>query len=341
MKKLIILIAAVAMVASSALVVSAAEWNFYGSARMMTFSDNVETPGAKDDRDTTWDAQSNSRIGADVKVSDTLEGKFEYGTGVNLRRLYAEWNFGAGKLLAGQEYTPISDIAYSNQVWYEDDNLNSTGIPYAGRVPMLQLTFGGLQVALVKPNTAAITGLSGDQDVTFPKIEFLYTLSMDNFWVDVYGGYETYEVNSVDVDAYVLGVGGSVSFGPAYVRGTVYMAQNGNVYGLADAGDNLSGYNAASKKLIDNDTIGYALVAGYTVSDAITIEAGYGANKHELDVNGAKEDDAAGYYVQAVITLAPGVSITPEIGVHDKKDDASGSEEGKVTYFGAKWQINF
>lgn len=42
----------------------------------------------------------NSRIGARVKVSDSVNGRFEYGAlnGVNLRILWGEWNFGAGSL---------------------------------------------------------------------------------------------------------------------------------------------------------------------------------------------------------------------------------------------------
>jgi hypothetical protein len=342
MKKLIILAAAVAMVASFTLTASAAEWNFYGSARIMTWSDEVDVPGAKDDRDTTWDAQGNSRIGANVKVSDTMVGKFEYGTGVNLRVLYGEWNFGAGKLLAGQTYTPASSMFYSNQVYGADTDLLNCGQQYIGRVPMLQLTFGTFKLAFVRPNTGGIPGaIGGDRDVTFPKIEASYKLKMDNFFVDFAGGYQTLEQNDVDIDSYLLAVGGGANFGAAYVSANVYMAQNGASYGLIGLGSSTIGYNAATRKIVDNDTLGYLLVAGFKVSDALTIEAGYGAIEHELDAAGARADEAATYYVNASITLAPGVFVVPEVGVIDLKDNEAGADEKKTTYFGAKWQMNF
>lgn len=55
-------------------------------------------------------------------MSDELTGGFEYGSGVNLRKLYGEWNFGAGSLLIGQTYTPLNYF-YSNQVYGGDNDL--------------------------------------------------------------------------------------------------------------------------------------------------------------------------------------------------------------------------
>lgn len=343
MKKIMLLIAALAMVASFTLTAAAAEWNFYGSARMQTWSEDDDNPSpAKDDTDTTWDIQGNSRIGANVKVSDTLVGSFEYGTGVNLRKLFAEWNFGAGKLLLGQTYTPVSSLFYSNQVWGQDNDLLDCGQTYVGRIPMIQLTFGTFKLAFVRPNTGGTpAALTGDQDVTFPKFEASYQLKMDNFFVDIYGGYQTYEVNSVDVDAYVAGIGGGANFSGFFVNANVYMAQNGKAYGLSAMGDNTIGYNAAKKDIVDNDTLGYLLVAGYKVSDGLTVEAGYGYLQHELDVSGSKEDESQNFYVNATVVLAPGVFIVPEIGIRDYMDSAAGTDQGKMTYFGAKWQMNF
>lgn len=342
MKKFILLIAALTMVASFALTAAAAEWNFYGSARMETWSNDVDNPSpAKDDTDTTWDIQGNSRFGATVKVSDTLVGGFEYGTGVNLRKLFAEWNFGAGKLLIGQTYTPVSSLFYSNQVWGEDNDLLDCGQAYVGRIPMIQLTFGTFKLAFVRPNTDGTpVALTGDIDVTFPKFEASYQFKMDNFFVDVYGGYQTYEVNNVDVDSYVTGIGGGVNFGALYVNANVYMAQNGNSYGLLGMGDDSLSYNAVKKDVIDDDTLGYLAVVGYKVSDGLTVEAGYGYISHDLD-GPQKEDESQNFYVNATVVLAPGVFIVPEIGVRDYMDSAAGADQGKLTYFGAKWQMNF
>ncbi len=81
--------------------------------------------------------------------------------------------------------------------------------------------------------------------------------------------------------------------------------------------------------------------AGYKLSDMLTFEAGYGYLQHELDQKGARKDDNQAYYLQAAISLAKGVVIVPEIGVIDYMKDAGGNDEGKLTYFGAKWQIDF
>ncbi|MCG8567507.1 MAG: hypothetical protein MI747_20740, partial [Desulfobacterales bacterium] len=88
--------------------------------------------------------------------------------------------------------------------------------------------------------------------------------------------------------------------------------------------------------VIDVDAMGYALVAGYTINDMISLEAGVGYAEMEEDVDNSKEDDVVSYYIQAPLTLAPGVVIVPEIGVVDYKQD-----QEDITYYGAKWQINF
>jgi hypothetical protein len=41
-----------------------------------------------------------------LKFPTNCPARFEYGTTVNVRLLYGEWNFGAGKLLVGQDYLP-------------------------------------------------------------------------------------------------------------------------------------------------------------------------------------------------------------------------------------------
>jgi hypothetical protein len=149
MKKLMVLVAALALVAGSALTAAAADWNFYGSARVSTFFTDL------DDADTTnyeQGLQGNARIGASVKVSDELTGGFEYGTGVNVRKLYGEWNFGAGSLLVGQTYTPLNYF-YSNQVFGTDNDMLAQGGVYSGREAMIRLKFGAFEIAVMEPNT--------------------------------------------------------------------------------------------------------------------------------------------------------------------------------------------
>jgi hypothetical protein len=121
MKKIIVLTAVFAMVfAGTAL---AADWNFYGSARMQLFSNSLSKEasgfgyatnplaGATGNSwsETSFDSQVNSRIGANVAAGD-VKGRFEYGhrgapasssLGVGTRILYGSWNFGSGVMLVG------------------------------------------------------------------------------------------------------------------------------------------------------------------------------------------------------------------------------------------------
>jgi len=91
----------------------------------------------------------------------------------------------------------------------------------------------------------------------------------------------------------------------------------------------------------DNKAMNIQVVAGFKASDTMNLEAGYGSSTNEQDVSGAEADDISCVYAQANITLADGFFIVPEIGMVDFGQDNTGTEEGTVTYFGAKWQMNF
>ncbi len=108
MKQMILGTAALAMILTAAMTAAASEWNFYGNARIGTFYEDTDNPGGTDTTSFNEYLHGNSRIGAKVRVSDQLRARFEYGTGVNVRQLWGEWNFGAGSLLVGQTYTPFT-----------------------------------------------------------------------------------------------------------------------------------------------------------------------------------------------------------------------------------------
>ena len=98
MKKFLIVLLVLGLVSP----VMAADWNFYGSARMTTFyvtedfGDFENAIGEDDDAGLIHTLQGNARIGATVKASDQIGGRFEYGSGPNLRLLYGTYNFGGG-----------------------------------------------------------------------------------------------------------------------------------------------------------------------------------------------------------------------------------------------------
>ena len=338
MKRFIALVALAAglAVGSNAM---AADWNFYGSARIEAFWSDVEDSTGESETNYSETLQTDSRIGAKVKVSDELSGRFEYGTGesvANIRHLYGEWDFGSGKLLVGQTDSLLK-FSISKQVYNNNSGLKKYGKLDASRRPMIRLTFGDFQIAAISPSVDNL-GTAGTQ-VIMPKIEAKYKLSMDNFSMEAAAGYQTYEVNDeFGVDSYVLALGGKFNFGPAYIAGDGWFGQNVGPYGLACAPDDDPVISGGELK--DNDAYGLVGVVGFKVNDMIGLEAGVGYICSELD-DADEKDEAMAYYVQATFTLASGVTIVPEIGFLDAMDDMSGNDEGDELYYGMKFQINF
>jgi len=358
MKKLLVVLMVLAFMAPAAAMADD-QWDMYGSARVAFFYEdydkdasgitNAVTGNAVDDLDLNMFLQGNSRVGAKVKVSDQLSGRFEFSSAVSTRLLYGAWNFGGGTFIVGQDYTPFATF-YSNQVAATDTDLLGYGFAYDGRQPQLKLKMGGFQVALIQ--NAQTTDAAANPDVVLPKIALAYDMKMDTFNFGVYGGYQSFTAGQDgadwDVDSYVLGLRAKGNFGPAYVGFNAFYAQNAGDYGLslgnATAGS-LAGNAAATE---DATTYQAAVVVGAKISNALKVEGGFGYGKNQRDLVGAAGDtevDYMSYYVQLPITLAPGVFITPEISVFDFGDtDTTGTasvDNGQAIFYGAKFQINF
>jgi len=345
MKKLLFACFAALMVVAFAVPAMAADWNFYGSSRMSTFweTNSKEVTGTgHSDGDLYWDLQGNSRIGANVKAGD-VGGRFEYGTGINLRLLYGTWNFGGGELLIGQEYTPVN-LFYSNQVWGGDNDMLNVGGVYGGRNPAIQVSAAGFKLALVKPAVSAVLG-AVDTDTKIPRLEASYDLKLGPASISVCGGYNSFDLvdatnHSESLNSWIVAVGARMDFGPAYIGGDVFTGRNLGNYGMYVAGDQTPSLNARGK-IQDNKGMGALAVIGFKVNDMFGLEAGYGYIQGDPDISGLDKDETTAYYVQATINLAKGVFITPELGKFDYKEDINNNDQGDFTYFGAKWQINF
>jgi len=369
MKKFMVIIAVIAMVGAFTATSIAAEWNFYGSSRMTTVyydKDKALTPAQTfDDQDMTWTSQTNSRFGAKVKASDAVSGRFEFAMGqdAGLRLMYGEYNFGSGSLLVGQDYCPTTSILSANIGVLPSNLLNTNSAPqdgegnalqigafYESRQPQIKLKFGNLQLAFIKMVTTT-EGVYTDTDTTLPKIEASYNLKFDNFSIKPYAGYNTVEMarpdtdNSVSVDSYVVGASGNVNFGPMFVKGQIWLAQNPDNYGRTNVGL----YDSAILKGADTEdstSWGGQVIAGFKMSDMVTFEAGYSYDHNETDLatGYTGENDPSAWYVNATITLAPGVYIIPEVGMFDFGDNDNGQtsvDRGDCVYYGAQWKINF
>lgn len=334
----------------AALQCAASEWNFYGSARVGTFYRSVETGGVKA-KNYTQSLQNNARIGANVKAGDTLAGRFEYGSSggnANIRHLYGEWTFGPGKLLVGQTDTPLN-FALSKQVINSDHNLNSYGHVDGQRKPMVRLAFGDFMIAAVQPESSDLKlGAAGTRESKIPKIEAKYKFSWDRAFLELAGGYQTYELTNTgnnrqyDVQSYVLAAGGQLKAGAFYFNANAWVGQNVGpyAYNFAPDGDpDLTGTT-----LTDSDAWGMLVAVGYTLNEMFSFEVGYGHVQSQLEQFVALKsgkDKAESYYLQSTITLAPGVSVVPEIGRLDGMNNSAGARESDTVYAGAKWQIDF
>jgi len=322
----------------------AGEWNFYGSARMATFWTD------KDLADTTeleTALQSNARIGAKVKATDSISGQFEYGASdgnANIRYLYGQWEFGDGSLLVGQYETPLY-MPISNQVYNADNGLGGWGEVSPGRKAQVGLNWGGFKIAIVEPDdsylddstSTVVTG--GATEQVIPRVEASFTAHIDDLTLAVGGGYNSFEYNkNEDIDSYVGLVCAQYRHMGFFLGGQAFAGQNvGNIIDMDTSGtDPGKGYaKIQSGRVIDNDAFGFEVVAGYLINDMFAVEAGYGYTQTEYE--NATEDEVCAYYVQTPITLAPGVLVVPEVGIIDY--DEQGQDE--ISYLGAKWQINF
>ena len=367
MKKLFVILAAVALVWTFAAPASAVDWNFYGSARMATFytsndfGDFDNPQGDDGDDGLRWEMQGNSRLGARVK-GETVSGRVElstFGTDgddatVGTRLLYGDWNFGAGSLRVGKSYSPTSQFI-STQAFDGDLGLLGIGTFYGRRPAGLTLSFGGLRVALLDPETVDTLGTDGEIDSYLPKIEAGWGMAFDAFNFNLMGGMQYYQVsdatsgvdgsqNDIDVTSWVVGADAGFSFGPAYVKGAVSLSQNPSQYNAL-----VYAYPAAAVWDGDDDTddtdlIMAALVAGFKMSDMVAFEVGAGIADYDTDCAGCDDTNPWAVYGNATIQLAPGVWIIPEAGYFDFDSvpvDINDNDAGSSFYVGAKWQLDF
>ena len=370
MKKLLVIIAAIALFAAPA---AAVDWNFYGSARMATFWTSTDggdlltfTPDLDDSDDgLQWEMQGNSRLGARVK-GETVSGRVELSTfgrdgddgAVGTRLLYGDWNFGAGSLRVGKSYSPTSQFI-ATQAFDGDLGLLGIGTFYGRRPAGLTLSFGGLRVALLDPETVDDLGTGGDIDSYFPKLEVGWGMAFDAFNFNLMGGIQHYTIedvdsltnpgstDDVDVTSWVIGADAGFSFGPAYVKGAVSLSQNPSTYNALvgfPVGYFAGAFWDGTDDTDDTDLIMAALVAGFKMSDMVSFEIGGGWTDYDYDVNGAQDTNPWAIYGNATVQLAPGVWIIPEVGFFDGDDipvDISDNDAGDSFYLGAKWQMDF
>jgi hypothetical protein len=405
MKKLLVLAVAIMVTFALALPATAqdkADWSFYGSVRMWTAWESVDedTPpqlsssGAagtffqvgttkaraitygttsEGDDEVAWLLQGNSRIGANVKWGN-IGGRFEYGSGPNLRLLYGDWNFGPGTLRIGQDYGAYFYLV-SGLCGVGGAECNGIGFGsiYSGRTPQLKLIMGGFQVNLatssqtasfqsaVAPGavllpatvllannqTTAGTGFT-DTDQDLPKIEASYTFNLGPaslFIGGVYNRYkEVYNVGNTEqdhtVDGWAFGAGVKMGFGPFYVNATAQYAQNPNASGAGPYTiyPSVQLYNPVTNQEEDAKYMAGQLILGFRLSDQIAFEGGFiyqEGNVDSLAGLGEIEQSTFTYYVQMNWSPVKNVFIIPEFGIIDF--DKLSLQDTELSYGKTTW----
>jgi len=338
MKKILVFL----MVTLFAVSAIAADWGLYGSMRFATFYQNNDkhlSGVGESDTDLNFGLQGNSRIGAKVKVNDKFDARVELAVkgasssnGVTTRLMYGTYDFGSFKVRIGQDYTP-TDFEPFNQVYSVDNALDGFGGVSIGRSEQIKLMAGGFEVALVRNST---TGDPVPYDTIFPKLEFAYGFSALGLDARAFGGLETKKVEATDNTAtnYIVGFGGTYSIKPATINFVLWYGQNTGDYGLTSNGS----YDIATDE--NSKDFGGAIEFGFEANDMLSFNIGYGYQQTDRD-DYNKKDAQQAYYANAMITVAKGYYIVPEVGLFDYMKDSIGAKEGKETYFGAKWQMNF
>ncbi len=335
-----------------------ADFNPYGSARMMTFYVTDSPAVGDDDKDTVWDLQGNSRIGAKFTTGD-VAGHFEYGTGVNLRQLYGTVKLGGGTLLIGQTYTPY---AYgSDQVANEDWGFDGFGDTYEGRKPQIVFTMdSGLYFGAIKPEAAEVSATSAptpvvgaptpyfkpdtiDLDTTLPKLCVGYDTKLDGTSLGGGIAYNSFNEENLttgfdeSIDSMLLYFHVNADLGEVSLKANFGYGTNLGNFGFTD--EPSPGAVVVAGKVEDTTTmLGYVQATFKAGDTPIKLGVGYASSDNDT----YKDPDAQmSYFVNATISLADNFFIVPELSMFDYMDDETGAEENDVMWVGVKWQMNF
>jgi hypothetical protein len=345
-------------------------WTIYGTARFATFyqKDSAGDIGGgnfnDDTKSTIWNLQSNSRIGLAAKRGD-LGGDFLLGMkepaagGPKIRHAYGTYQSGDFNFLIGKAETIFTNFTYSNQAgnpYGPDTDLQDWGFIDEDFTPLVQMTYKGLTLQLVKSTPSISSGGTNTYEALLPHLEAQYHLTVDKFYGDVYGGFGSFKVKDVtvgttttnvdkSVTGYAMGVGGGVNIDPAYCGVALWYGKNASVAGVYSVTMDVAGgpsIDPTTGDITDEKDFGVGFVVGANIKK-VTVEAGYGFTSSKPDVSGADTAKGQSGYIQAVIPIAetPGAKffVVPEIGMFDQK--IGSTKQGKTVYGGAKWQINF
>ena len=223
MKKALIALMALALVAAFAMPAAAAEksevsfggyvafdtWVVDNEGVAQDLDGDGEWDGAWDDTDLIWSLEEVcTRFNASFK-RENFTGFVELRPlgGVSYRHWYAEWNFGPGYLLIGQTWAPsFMPVSSSVGPWGGGCSADAGDTGYgAGRDPMIRLRFpfsmGEFTFAAMDPSEGGTRTVFDDtagqvvddEDYTLPRLEAKLAMSMGPVSFNLVGGWLEWE----------------------------------------------------------------------------------------------------------------------------------------------------
>jgi hypothetical protein len=270
-------------------------------------------------------------------------------------RLNMTWKPGNGfELLVGKAFGPYNNSNNMNLIYNWDlmaQFATFDSFPFQVRFTYMGVYLALLECAITLPtNVASATYETSNMT---PKVAVGYVMGAgpaDPFMVAVNGQIKTYKIVDEAGAASSVYDGKSVT---AYKVNVDFAARKlaGMLDLLASAyyGTNFKqlGFTAASQ-LASNSTAygvagsikntvtmgGHAGVAVYIPGTIHKVAAGLGYESSKPDVDGAKKDEEMNYFVNFQFGLENNYYIVPTILIKDHKKDASGTKQGKESYYG-------
>ncbi|MCK9328916.1 MAG: hypothetical protein PHY08_02125 [Candidatus Cloacimonetes bacterium] len=341
MKKFILL-----LLLSVSMVLCYAEITPYGSARISFMYENENDDYSKTGESRlklNYNLQSNSRFGVNF-TQEKLSAKIEYGasSNINLRLLYAKYNFDNWSILIGQANDGTNQ--YAAQVWGNDTGLIGYGAVDGSRNPQVKLEFNnGFYLSLIKPKFVDHRKLDNLQiDELLPRINVGYNLKIDNLKILPTFVFQQVNYNEdyhkFDYATRSLLLSNTIEYkvNPLLLRGQLnYGINTGNMGYKGPA--NLA--VAEQDKTEDTSTLSGFLQFAYKLHPGITIDTGIGYATSSNEYY-QKDDAQMAFYIQTNIKIDK-LKLIPEIGLIDKMKDKNGNKEGSMLYAGTQLRLDF
>ncbi|MDY6953166.1 MAG: hypothetical protein SWE60_16790 [Thermodesulfobacteriota bacterium] len=291
-----------------------------------------------------------------------------YNRDVYGRLLYVKWDFGAGDLIVGQDYTPPTypSAQQAPGVFDIQNGFIGTGCLWDRRWPQIKVKLdSGLYFAAVQTydglgpdgfwaepgarDQYATVERGGDSDVTIPKLFAGYAYKQDGLFLELGAGYNTYDYNDEavggtfddSIDSYIVFLKGACPMGPMDLKFAAHYGQNLHDFGIL--GRHTNGYARIlpNGDIEDATCYGGFLQGAFKMGDMTpAIGVGYASDESD-DTANDEADEKLGVFVQCKIPIAGSFWMVPEVTYWDGMDDAAGNEDTDELHIGILWQANF